>query len=150
VRRAGWLLVASSGGLLLGALGFQFIGGLAPCDMCHWQRWAHLAVIALALPAAIGGSRLLASVAILAMVVSAGLGLFHAGVEQKWWPGITACAASLPAGASASDMLDQMLGAPLVRCDSIPWSVLGLSMAAWNAALSALAALAAAIAWRRG
>jgi disulfide bond formation protein DsbB len=143
------MLVAASGGLLLGALAFQFVGGLAPCEMCHWQRWAHLAVIALALPAALGGSRPFLGLALLAMLVSAGLGLFHAGVEQKWWPGITACAAALPAAGSTADMLDAMLGAPLVRCDSIPWSFLGLSMAAWNAVLSALAALAAAIAWRR-
>lgn len=29
--------------LLLGALGFQYWGGLPPCEMCHWQRWPHIA-----------------------------------------------------------------------------------------------------------
>ena len=47
-RQAPLLLFATSGALLLGALAFQFIGGLAPCEMCYWQRYAHLAVLAVA------------------------------------------------------------------------------------------------------
>ena len=26
--------------MILGALGFQYLGGIIPCEMCHWQRWA--------------------------------------------------------------------------------------------------------------
>ena len=75
---------AGSAALLLGALAFQFIGGLAPCPMCIWQRWPHaiavvLAGAALALP---GWTRPVAVTAALVMLVSAGLGAFHAGVEQ--------------------------------------------------------------------
>ena len=29
--------------LLLGALGFQYLAHLPPCEMCHWQRWPHIA-----------------------------------------------------------------------------------------------------------
>lgn len=29
--------------LLLGALWFQYFQNLAPCEMCHWQRWPHIA-----------------------------------------------------------------------------------------------------------
>ena len=36
-------------GLLAGALGSQYIGGLYPCEMCHWQRWGHYAALAFAL-----------------------------------------------------------------------------------------------------
>lgn len=146
-RPAPWLLFATSGALLIGALGFQHLGGLPPCEMCHWQRWAHLAVLAVALPALLTGSRALAWLAILAMAGAAGIGLWHAGVEQKWWAGVTACAsAAAPiAGSSILDGLSQ----PLVRCDEIPWSFLGLSMAGWNALISGVAALAAAgLAWR--
>jgi disulfide bond formation protein DsbB len=35
--------------LLLGALGFQFLAHLAPCEMCHWQRWPHIAAAFLGL-----------------------------------------------------------------------------------------------------
>ena len=144
VRQAAWLLFAVSGSLLLGALGFQFLGGLAPCEMCFWQRYAHLAVLAVAGLALITGNRAAGWLAVLAMAIAAGLGLFHAGVEQKWWQGVTACTAPVSAGMSTAEMLDTLMKAPLVRCDEIPWSLLGVSMAGWNALVSAAAALCGA------
>jgi disulfide bond formation protein DsbB len=45
------------------------------------------------------------------------------------------------AGMSTEAMLDSLMNAPLVRCDEIPWSLLGISMAGWNALISAGAAL---------
>jgi disulfide bond formation protein DsbB len=143
-RPAAALLFAVSGSLLLGALAFQFIGGLAPCEMCHWQRWAHLGVLAVAGLGWATGSRALAWLAVLAMAGAAALGLFHAGVELKWWPGITACTAPVAPGMSTEAMLDSLLNAPLVRCDEIPWSLFGLSMAGWNALVSVGAALCGA------
>lgn len=149
VSRAAWLLLATSGALLLGALWFQYGMGLPPCQMCYWQRYAHLAVMALAFPAVLTGNRMLAALAIMTMLVSAGLGGFHAGVEQKWWTGPGGCSGSLPSGISASEMFDQMLGKPLVRCDAIPWSLFGVSMAGWNAIVSVFAALAATVVMQR-
>ncbi len=149
VRQLGWILLAVSGSLVLGALWFQHVAGLAPCEMCLWQRYAHLGVMALALLTAVSGSRTLLGLAVLAMLVSAGLAGFHAGVEQQWWPGPVGCSGGLPANGAASDMFDQMLGQPLVRCDAIPWSFLGLSMAGWNGIVSATAALVALLMMRR-
>jgi disulfide bond formation protein DsbB len=37
------LMGAGALALLLGALGFQYFAHLAPCEMCHWQRWPHIA-----------------------------------------------------------------------------------------------------------
>jgi disulfide bond formation protein DsbB len=146
VRQAATLLFGVSGALLLGAVGFQFLGGLSPCEMCFWQRWAHLAVLAAAALAFAADSRVLGWVAVLAMGGAAGLGLFHAGVEQDWWAGVTSCTAPASAGMGTADMLDALMDAPLVRCDDIPWSLLGVSMAGWNALISAGAALCGAFA----
>ncbi|MEL6211159.1 MAG: disulfide bond formation protein B, partial [Pseudomonadota bacterium] len=43
----GRMLLAAAGSalLLLGALAFQYVGGLAPCPMCLWQRWPHLLAV---------------------------------------------------------------------------------------------------------
>jgi disulfide bond formation protein DsbB len=143
------LALLGSSALLGGALAFQHLGGLAPCEMCFWQRWPHLAAILLGL-AAFGLARsalrkpllLLAGVAIL---VAAGLGLFHAGVEQRWWEGPTQCSAAPTAGTSAQDILAEVMAAPIVRCDAIPWELFGLSLAGWNALLSAL--IGGAVLW---
>jgi disulfide bond formation protein DsbB len=143
-RTAPALLFAVSGGLLLGALAFQYLGGLRPCEMCHWQRWAHLGVLAVAGLGWVTGNRALGWLGVLAMLGAAGLGLFHAGVELKWWPGVTACTSPVAAGMSTEAMLDSLMKAPLVRCDEIPWSLFGLSMAGWNTLVSTGAALCAA------
>lgn len=122
--------------MLGGALAFQYIGGLQPCEMCVWQRWALVATLALGLLAwALGSRPALVALAALALLVDGAIGVFHAGVEQHWWQGITRCTAPLTSG---SDMLEQILAQPLVRCDAIPWSLFGLSMAGWNAVIAIL------------
>ena len=127
-----------SAALLGGALAFQFVGGLAPCPMCIWQRWPHgiavvLAVIAVTLPRHI---RPIGALGVLLMLVSAGLGLFHAGVEQGWWEGPSTCVGGDVGGLSTEELLDQIMTAPLVRCDEIVWDLFGITMAGWNAAFS--------------
>ncbi|MGB0498045.1 MAG: disulfide bond formation protein B [Rubricella sp.] len=139
--RQAQILVAAGGSalLLLGALAFQYIGGLYPCQMCIWQRWPHgaaiaIGAVAIALP---GIARPLAVLGLLAALTTAGIGVFHAGVEQGWWEGVTACASGQDIGSvSTEDLLAQIMEAPVIRCDEIAWSFLGLSMAAWNAVLS--------------
>jgi disulfide bond formation protein DsbB len=140
-RPARLALVAflTSGALLLGALGFQFIGGLAPCDLCMDQRYAHVVALVLAIAAIIVRGRLgwlLAGLAVAALAVSGGIGIFHAGVEQKWWAGPTGCSGGSLTGLSTEEAAKRLMGTPVVRCDEIPWSLLGISMAGWNAIVS--------------
>ena len=126
--------------LLGGALGSQYLGGLHPCEMCYWQRWPHgaailLAALAFIAPAESSRSRTLTLLAALAIAVSGAIGVYHAGVEAKVFEGFTTCTA-LARGASTADLLKQITQAPLVRCDQVQWSFLGISMAGWNAILS--------------
>jgi disulfide bond formation protein DsbB len=135
--------------LLGGALLSQYAGGLYPCEMCYWQRWPHAAAILLALGAIASPlnsprTRPLVHLAALAIAVSGAIGVFHAGVELGYWEGITHCTAT---GATS---LEDILSVPLVRCDQVQWSFLGVSMAGWNAIVSlGGAALIALLAWRR-
>ena len=121
--------------LLAGAFGSEYLGGLNPCEMCWWQRYAHLAALvpaALAFTAPAGSqrSRLLVLLAALAIAVSGAIGVYHAGVELKIFEGFTTCTST---GAAT---LQDIINAPLVRCDQVQWSFLGISMAGWNAILS--------------
>ncbi len=143
------LAAGGSAALLFGAWGFQYLGGLAPCQMCVWQRYPHgaafvIGLIALMLPFV----RLLPLTGALAALTSAGIGLFHAGVEQGWWEGPTSCTSGSIGGLSAEELMDQIMSAPLVRCDDIPWEMLGLSLAGWNAVMSLGLALIWVAAWR--
>ena len=125
--------------LLGGALGSQYLGGLIPCEMCIWQRWPHAAAILIAAaaftaPPESGRSRSLTLLAAAAIGISGAIGVYHAGVEAQIFEGLTTCT-TLAAGAGA-DLLKQITEAPLVRCDQVQWSFLGISMAGWNAILS--------------
>ena len=127
--------------LLVGAFGSEYFGGLYPCEMCWWQRWAHFAALAFALIALAAGSRLpdrgrsFVWLAALAILVSGGIAVYHAGVEAGIFQGFTQCT-TMASGGSSEDLLEEILNAPLVRCDEIQWQWLGISMAGWNAILS--------------
>ena len=139
ITRQTGLLIAGliSTALLGGALLFQYLGGLAPCSLCIWQRWPHLAVMILALAGLRGiQPRLMLMLICLAGIISAGLGAYHAGVEWRLWSGPTGCTASLALDGNIAVITDQLLATPLVRCDEVAWSLFGLSMAGWNALIS--------------
>ncbi len=130
--------------LLAAALGSQYIGGLYPCEMCHWQRWGHYAALAfalgsLALSRSADRGRSFVWLAALGILSSGLIGFYHAGVELGIFEGLTQC--STTGGGSSGDTLKDILSAPLVRCDQVQWSFLGVSMAGWNAIVSTGAAL---------
>jgi disulfide bond formation protein DsbB len=138
-QRAHWLALLLPAALLAGAYGSQYIGGLAPCEMCWWQRWPHFAAVPLALLAFFmsnpGVKRVLVALAALAILTSGLIGGFHAGVEYDWWEGLSTCSTT-PTG-SAEDVMRQILDAPLIRCDVAPWTLFGISLAGFNFLLSA-------------
>ncbi|HEU4705298.1 MAG TPA: disulfide bond formation protein B [Sphingomicrobium sp.] len=150
---ARWIALLLPLALLGGALGSQYVGGLVPCEMCYWQRWPHgaailLAGLAFAGPAQSRRSRTLTLLAALAIAVSGVIGVYHAGVEAGIFEGLTTCAAGA-SGATSTDLLDQIMKTPLVRCDQVQFEFLGISMAGWNAILSlGGAALVAVLALR--
>jgi disulfide bond formation protein DsbB len=126
--------------LLAGALGSQYLGGLYPCEMCHWQRWGHYAAFGMALVALLlhrqpGASRLFVWLALLGFVASGAIGVYHAGVEAGIFEGFTQCTSSSFVG-TTEEMLNDILSRPAIRCDEVQWSFLGISMAGWNAILS--------------
>ena len=138
------LVALAAGGslaLLLGAFLFQALG-YAPCKLCLWQRWPHVAAIVIGGLALTAGWRWLALAGALAAATTGVLGIYHSGVELKWWPGPDTCTSGGDLALSTEDLFNQIMAAPLVRCDEVAWVFAGLSMASWNAILSfALAAV---------
>jgi len=127
--------------LLLSALGSQFLGGLYPCEMCHWQRWPHYAAVLIAGASFLVPQRSLRAslviVAALLIGISGAIGLFHAGVEYHWWNGITACTTTVSmAGTTPAERLAAIMNAPMVRCDAAQWTLAGISLAGFNAIFS--------------
>mgnify|MGYP000588995502 CR=1 FL=1 len=147
-----FIVVLAAGGslaLLLGAFAFQHIGGMAPCALCIWQRYPHAVAVAIGLVALRFGTPALAWLGALAALTSAGIGVYHTGVERGWWDGPSTCSAGEISGLTTDELFDEIMSAPLVRCDEVPWDMLGLSMASWNAVASLLLALLWVAAARR-
>ncbi len=130
------LAAAGSLALMLGAFAFQHLGGLPPCKMCIWQRYPHVVAIGIGLIALRFGNAALAWLGALAALVTAGIGGYHTGVERGWWEGPTSCSSQSISGLSADELFDQIMSAPVVRCDEVAWSLMGLSMASWNMVIS--------------
>lgn len=138
------LVLAVAAATILAALAFEHIGGYDPCALCLQQRYAYY----LGIPAMIAALALLlqrqqkvAAVVLLAVgigfVVNAGLGIYQAGAEWKFWdpPSTCSSAGELPSFNSKSLRIDR---APAL-CGVASWRdpVLRLSFAGWNAVISA-------------
>ena len=151
-KRLSFIAGAGSAFLLIAALGFQ-AAGYAPCELCILQRWPHVAAVAVAVLVWLTGRvRALAVLGMAAAGVAAGLALYHVGVEMTWWAGPSHCSGGVGdlSTMSTQDLMARLQSAPVVRCDEIAWQFLGLSMAGWNAVLSAGLAFLWAVAARRG
>lgn len=143
---ASLLLVAGSVMALSAAWYFQLVVGLAPCPLCLDQRIAYYAAVPLGLIAFFlarsdrsGPARVLLALLGVAMLVNAGIAVYHAGIEWQFWTGPTACTG---APVATTNVLSALKGARVPRCDEAAWRMFGLSMAGWNALIAlALAAV---------
>lgn len=146
------LLLAAAVAILAAAFAFQHLGGLAPCVLCIWQRYPYAIVIGLS-GAGFGLSavpgmppRLLAALMgaiAVALAAGAAIAAFHVGVEQHWWQGTSGCVGPTGTARTAEELARQLKATPVVRCDDVPWSLAGVSMAGYNfLAATALALIA--------
>ena len=143
LRRARAIALVVPLALLGGAYLSQYGFGLFPCEICWWQRYALFAAVPLALLAYLQPpGRVWIALAGLAIAVSAAIGGWHAGIENRWWEGLTACTSLVGSG---QDPLEAVLNAPMVRCDEAQWRLLGISLAGWNFLISGAAAIAIAV-----
>jgi disulfide bond formation protein DsbB len=142
--RTGALALLASVGVILTALGFEHIGGYLPCPLCTMQRYAYYAAIPLLFLALVliatdraGLARLIFAAVALGFLANAGLGVYHAGAEWKFWPGPATCAAaSGELATSAGSLLKDLERVQVIRCDEAAWRLGGLSFAGWNVLIS--------------
>ncbi len=136
------LIFLASLTIILIALISQHVGGLQPCDLCYKQRWVYYAAIAF-VPLAlllyargqVQATQILLFIFAAAFFANMILGVYHAGVEWKWWAGPSGCTGGGQLDASI-DLLKALEKIKIVPCDEVQWSFLGLSMAGYSALAS--------------
>ena len=147
--RAASLLLTLAFATIAGAWIFEWAGYL-PCELCLKQRWAYYAGAPLAALVAIlaqcrARGLTVFGFALLALIFAASsiFGAYHAGVEWGFWLGPQDCTGSLSRAGSMDDFLNQLQTVKVVRCDAVAIRIFGLSLAGWNAIISAALALVA-------
>lgn len=147
--RAGAFALAMALGSIIVAHGFERFGGYAPCELCLMQRWAYYAGIPALFVSLVlytmghgKAAGFLFFAASLGFLANAGLGVYHSGVEWKFWPGPDTCSPPpgrmSTLGTGAGGVLGELGKTKVIRCDEAPWRMLGLSFAGWNVVLSFL------------
>src|ERR1700680_1913653 len=130
-HRLGALVLFAACAVILTALGFEHLGGLAPCPLCLQQRYAYYACIPLLVLALVfvatahrGAAALTFMVVALAFLANAGLATYHAGAEWKLWPGPDSCSAAGSLNTDAGSLLSNLATTRAVRCDTAAWRLL--------------------------
>ena len=87
------LMGAGALALLLGALGLQYAAHLAPCEMCHWQRWPYIAAALIGLVAAGKNDARILAIVVLALAAVLGVAAaYQWGMLAGWQPKLIAAA----------------------------------------------------------
>lgn len=130
------LFIALIASLLLAAVyGFEYYG-YTPCDLCWYQRYPYMAIVALMMVSMVlkeHDSRLLLLLFIALVFTNAGIAGFHAGVEYKWWDGPSTCGGAFDFGDTGMT-LDSLYNSTqkVIRCDEAAWTLGGISLAGYN------------------
>ena len=140
----------TSAGILAAVYASQYWGGLAPCELCLYQRWpwwfaATLGLVSLWFVPRPRIWRLVVGICGLTLMAGAALAVYHVGIEQHWWLGPASCTSS-GTPASLEELKAQIMTAPVVFCEQVPWSLFGVSMAGYNAIVSVVVGLASIMA----
>jgi disulfide bond formation protein DsbB len=133
---------------ILGAWYFQLVVKLPPCPLCLEERIPYYTVIPLSfltlVAALLHAPRQLIAIGFLAIVAamlcSAALGAYHAGVEWRFWPGPTDCSGPMTDFTKQGSLLGQLQSVQVVRCDEAAWRLFGISLAGYNAIVSLILA----------
>ena len=152
--------LAISLAMLGAAHAFERFAGLSPCNICLKQREVFWGAVVISLVATVwtvisqarrGTPRIAAFLLFAVFATGAITAGFHAGGELKWWALPALCAGG--GSADLESLTSLALGTgPAVRvamCDAVTWSYLGLSMAGWNALISAALAVFSLLAAKR-
>lgn len=140
-----------------GALLFQYVGGLEPCELCLLERWPYYTGIPLLVVALIAGKHPVAAISILTVaavlfLAGSSIAAYHVGVEHHWIAGPTACTMPMAQPNSIEALKAQLMAQQPVQCDVVQWSLFGVSLAGWNLiaslALVAIAVSGLRVEWR--
>ena len=140
-----WASIAALSAAFIG----QYVFDLPPCDLCIYQRYPYVIVIALCLVTLMPAARPSAAWALilsaLFLSINSGIATYHVGVEQHWWIGPEGCTGPGGTPQTLDALRAHIAATPVIRCDDIAFSLFGISMAGYNVLFSLALAIYAAL-----
>jgi disulfide bond formation protein DsbB len=163
IRRERFELSLGAAALILSGASFAAIAsmwaleyaGYAPCPLCLDERIPHYAAIPGGLLAAYLAARapriaaLIIAALTLGFIYDAGLSVYHAGAEWRFWPGPDTCTGD---AVKPGNLMEALRHNKAVRCDEAALRIFGISLAGYGALLAAALATLGATAllkWRK-
>ena len=122
--------------MLISAFYLEYFHGALPCDLCITQRWFHGAIITYSLIIILIINKISISNKILLFgggllwLSSSVAGLYHFGIEMRFWTGPDGCSSNID---FSKDTLTYLLEKSPIKCDEVMFEIFGLSLAGWNA-----------------
>ncbi|MFT7087160.1 MAG: disulfide bond formation protein DsbB [Rickettsiales bacterium] len=139
-------LFLASVSALLGAYVSQYFFNLQPCELCLWQRKPFFVVIAISaiflfIPFLRKYQNFAVKMGIMLLLVNAAIAFYHAGVEKKYFKGLSSCSGSAQIPTNLNELIISLAKAPIVSCGDPQFIFLNISMAGWNFIYCALLAI---------
>lgn len=139
-RVAAFVLLVACVLALATAYAAEYWGGLEPCPLCLYQRVPYAVVGVLMVPALLARDErrvvsVLLALAAVAFFVNGGIAIYHVGVEHHWWASAV-CADDAPPIATIEDLRKALSRPPPKPCDTVDWTLFGISMASYNMVVS--------------
>ncbi len=133
------------------ALGAQHLLGMAPCELCYWERWPYRMLIVLGIAGLILREPQRRGILVVAngfFIIAAGLAFLHVGVEHHWWPSpLPECNAPNLKASTLANLIASLPQTPSKPCDSpnflISWLPISFATMDFLYAACAAAALTA-------
>ncbi|SVD53667.1 uncharacterized protein METZ01_LOCUS406521 [marine metagenome] len=138
------LIMLASAIILGSALIAQYVFDMKPCELCIYQRIPYVSVLlfgGIALAIGEWNKRAVGYLLSVIFFISSTLALYHAGVEYKWWHGVTACAGYHPLPESLAELKLNLSKVIPIACDEISWTLLGVSITVYNGIASIVLSL---------
>ena len=70
------------------------------------------------------------------IIISGVIALYHVGIEYDWWSGPSTCTNNGALPNTLSELRANGNIALITRCDKVPWSLFGFSLAFYNLVIS--------------
>ena len=113
----------------------QYVFGLQPCALCHYQRIPFFLVIIVTLLSFFikeeKWQKIIIKIALAILIFNVFLAFYHVGVEQKIFI-FDKCASLIPNLDNLEALKKELLRAKSIRCDEPQFILFGISMAGWN------------------